>query len=94
MVMVVNEAAVLEKERADSYAALLESLEEGEQPPAETIELKDPKDYTLIGTDVGNVDIDKIRYGKTFIWVGLQGGRNGVRFGITSTSFWPSSGVL
>lgn len=30
----------------------------------EDIPLKDPKDYTLIGTDVGNVDIDKIVTGK------------------------------
>ncbi|MDC0008240.1 molybdopterin-dependent oxidoreductase [bacterium] len=61
---VVNEAAILEKERAEKRAALMASLAEGEEAPAETIELKDPKDYTLIGTDVGNVDIDKIVTGK------------------------------
>jgi len=31
---------------------------------AGNVKLKDPKDYTLIGTDVGNVDIDKIITGK------------------------------
>lgn len=30
----------------------------------EKVELKDPKDYTIIGTDAGNVDIDKIITGK------------------------------
>ncbi|WP_422080787.1 molybdopterin cofactor-binding domain-containing protein [Ulvibacterium sp.] len=30
----------------------------------EKVELKDPKDYTIIGTDAGNVDIDKIVTGK------------------------------
>lgn len=30
----------------------------------EKVELKDPKEYTLIGQDVRNVDIDKIRTGK------------------------------
>ncbi len=30
----------------------------------ENVALKDPKEYTLIGTDVGNVDIDKIITGK------------------------------
>ena len=61
---VVDDAAVLEKERAEKRTALIASLVEGEEPPAEVIELKDPKDYTLIGTDVGNVDIDKIVTGK------------------------------
>jgi len=61
---VVTEAAVLESERAAKRTALIESLGDGEQPPEETIKLKDPKDYTLIGTDVGNVDIDKIITGK------------------------------
>ncbi len=31
---------------------------------AGNVKLKDPKDYTLIGTDVGNVDIEKIITGK------------------------------
>jgi isoquinoline 1-oxidoreductase beta subunit len=57
---VVNEAAVLENERVAKIAALAE----GEEPPVENIQLKDPKDYTLIGTNVGNVDIDKIITGK------------------------------
>ena len=61
---VVTEAAALEAERAAKRKVLIESLAEGEEAPAETIELKDPKDYTLIGTDVGNVDIDKIITGK------------------------------
>lgn len=61
---IVNEAAVLENERADERAAKIAALAEGEHLPAETIVLKDPKDFTLIGTDVGNVDIDKIVTGK------------------------------
>ena len=61
---VVDDAAVLEKERAEKRTALIASLAEGEQPPEETIELKDPNDYTLIGKDVRNVDIDKIVTGK------------------------------
>lgn len=61
---VVNEAAVLENERAAARAVKIEALVEGEELPAETIKLKDPKDFTLIGTDVGNVDIDKIITGK------------------------------
>jgi len=64
---VVNEAAVLENERATSYAALLETDEGKEEAKAllDDIVLKDPKDFTLIGTDVGNVDIDKIITGKS-----------------------------
>ncbi len=61
---VVNEAAVLESARVKARKELIESLAEGEEPPTETIELKDPSEYTLIGTDVGNVDIDKIITGK------------------------------
>ncbi len=61
---IVNEAAALEAERTAKRKALIESLAEGEQPPVETIALKDPKEYTVIGTDVGNVDIDKIITGK------------------------------
>lgn len=61
---VANEAAILEGERAAERAVKVAALEEGEQMPAETIALKDPKNYTLIGTDVGNVDIDKIITGK------------------------------
>ena len=61
---VVNEAAILESERAAKRAAMMAELDEGEEPPAENIVLKDPKEYTLIGTDVGNVDIDKIITGK------------------------------
>ena len=61
---VVNEAAVLEAERVKARNEMLASLAEGEEPPTETIALKDPEDYTLIGTDIGNVDIDKIITGK------------------------------
>jgi isoquinoline 1-oxidoreductase beta subunit len=61
---VVNEAAILESERADARAAKIEALGEGEKLEEEPIALKDPKDFTLIGTDVGNVDIDKIITGK------------------------------
>ena len=61
---VVNEAAALENERATERAAKIAALAEGEEMPAETIKLKDPKDFTLIGTDIGNVDIDKIITGK------------------------------
>lgn len=61
---VANDAAVLENARAAERAAKIETLAEGEEMPVETIALKDPKDFTLIGTDVGNVDIDKIITGK------------------------------
>ncbi len=61
---VVNEAAVLENERAAARAAKIAALVEGEKLEEEPIALKDPKDFTLIGTDVGNVDIDKIITGK------------------------------
>lgn len=61
---VVNDAAVLENERAAERAAKIAALPEGEKLPEETIALKDPSEYTLIGTDVGNVDIDKIITGK------------------------------
>lgn len=70
---VANEAAVLEVERAASYAELAEGENKSENPEfkdeknegaAESVKLKDPKDYTLIGTDRGNVDIDKIITGK------------------------------
>lgn len=61
---VVNEAAVLESERAAARAAKIEALGEGEKLEEEPITLKDPQDFTLIGTDVGNVDIDKIITGK------------------------------
>ncbi len=61
---VVTEAAILEAERAEKRKALIASLAEGETPPEEIIELKDPKDYTLIGTDVRNVDVQKIVTGK------------------------------
>jgi len=61
---VANDAAVLENARAAERAAKIEALAEGEEMPVETIALKDPKDFTLIGTDVGNVDIDKIITGK------------------------------
>lgn len=59
---VVNEAAKLEYERASSY----EDVAEGEvaEEEKEIIALKDPKDYTIIGTDRGNVDIDEIITGK------------------------------
>ncbi len=59
---VVNEAAKLEYERASSY----EDVAEGEavEEEKEVIALKDPKDYTIIGTDRGNVDIDEIITGK------------------------------
>jgi len=59
---VVNEAAKLEHERAASYAEVAKG--EGGQQAPENVPLKDPADYTLIGTDVGNVDIDKIITGK------------------------------
>ena len=61
---VANDAAVLENARAAERAAKIEALAEGEEMPVETIALKDPKDFTLIGTDVGNVDIDKVITGK------------------------------
>ncbi len=61
---VVNDAAALEKERATARAAKIATLAEGEELREEAIALKDPKDFTLIGTDVGNVDIDKIITGK------------------------------
>ena len=61
---VVNEAADLESERAAARAAKIEALGEGEKLEEESIAIKDPKDFTLIGTDVGNVDIDKIITGK------------------------------
>ncbi|GLR15681.1 xanthine dehydrogenase family protein molybdopterin-binding subunit [Portibacter lacus] len=35
-----------------------------EVPTSESVKLKDPKDFTLIGTNVSNVDIDKIITGK------------------------------
>lgn len=59
---VVNEAAKLEYERASSY----EDIAEGElaEEEKEAIILKDPKDFTIIGTDRGNVDIDDIITGK------------------------------
>ena len=59
---VVNEAAKLEYERASSY----EDIAEGEETEVqkEVIALKDPKDYTIIGTNRGNVDIDEIITGK------------------------------
>lgn len=59
---VVNDAAVLENERVASYAEVANP--DGEEVVPETIELKDPKDYKIIGTDTANVDIDKIITGK------------------------------
>ncbi|EAR00965.1 xanthine dehydrogenase family protein molybdopterin-binding subunit [Maribacter sp. HTCC2170] len=61
---VVNDAAILEKEREVHRAALIAKLSEGEELPAETIALKDPADFRIIGTDAKNVDIDKIISGK------------------------------
>ncbi|WP_281542868.1 xanthine dehydrogenase family protein molybdopterin-binding subunit [Maribacter aestuarii] len=60
---VVNEAAKLEYERASNYEDVAEGGEVAEQEK-EVIALKDPKDYTIIGTDRGNVDIDEIITGK------------------------------
>ncbi len=59
---VANEAAILENERANSYAEIAEGEEN--EVAKEKIVLKDPKDFTIIGTDRGNVDIDKIVTGK------------------------------
>lgn len=54
---VVNQAALLEKERAAKHAGTdaTENSELTEKPI-----LKDPKDFTIIGSNVGNVDVDKI----------------------------------
>lgn len=59
---VVNDAAKLEGERR---AKLEEQRNNEDQvPEKEEIVLKDPKDYKIIGTDTGNVDIDEIITGK------------------------------
>ncbi|PIB29995.1 isoquinoline 1-oxidoreductase [Maribacter sp. 4U21] len=59
---VANEAAILESERAASYAEIVEG--DANEEAIEKIVLKDPEDFTIIGTDRGNVDIDKIITGK------------------------------
>ena len=59
---VANEAAILESKRAAAYAELVEG--EGNEDAKEKIALKDPEDFTIIGTDRGNVDIDEIVTGK------------------------------
>ncbi len=67
---VVNEAALLQIPESDESTSEEEKSENPEfkDTQAEKAEgkvtLKDPKDYTIIGTDVKNVDIDKIVTGK------------------------------
>lgn len=59
---VVNDAAKLEAERR---AKLAEKEVNGDVvAEKEEIVLKEPKDFKIIGTDTGNVDIDKIVTGK------------------------------
>ncbi len=59
---VVNEAAILENERAIQFAKLTKEEQSAENE--EVLRLKKPEEYTLIGKDIGNVDIDKIITGK------------------------------
>ncbi len=68
---VVKEAALLQVPESEDSAIEEESKSENPEFKDEKTEgiagnvtLKDPKDYTLIGTDVGNVDIDEIITGK------------------------------
>ncbi|MFS4469376.1 molybdopterin cofactor-binding domain-containing protein [Maribacter sp. 2210JD10-5] len=61
---VANEAAVLENERAKSYADVVEGEGDEKEAEPENIKLKDPKDFTIIGKNATNVDIDKIITGK------------------------------
>lgn len=67
---VVKEAALLlipESEESESEESKSENPEFKDtkaEGVAGNVKLKDPKDYTLIGTDVGNVDIDEIITGK------------------------------
>ncbi|MFD0798604.1 molybdopterin cofactor-binding domain-containing protein [Maribacter chungangensis] len=59
---VVNDAAKLEAERAAQVAANAENTDA--EVEKEEIILKDPKDFKIIGQDIGNVDIDEIITGK------------------------------
>lgn len=67
---VVKEAALLQVPESDgaepdeSKSENPEFKDEKAEGVAGNVTLKDPKDYFLIGTDVGNVDIDKIVTGK------------------------------
>jgi len=66
---VVKEAALLqipasEGAEEEDNSENPEFKDEQAEGVAGNVKLKDPKDYTLIGTDVGNVDIDKIITGK------------------------------
>ena len=65
---VAEDAALLEaaamEAREKAKAAAAESDAPDEAPEAPEVALKEPKDYKIIGTDRGNVDIDKIVTGK------------------------------
>ncbi|MGB5553223.1 MAG: molybdopterin cofactor-binding domain-containing protein [Flavobacteriaceae bacterium] len=67
---VVKEAALLQipesegNETDESKSENPEFKDEAAQKAAGKVRLKDPKDYTIIGTAIGNVDIDKIITGK------------------------------
>jgi ATP-dependent Lon protease len=54
---VVNEAAVLEEERA---AKFMETTKGKATENTKKLILKDPKDFTIIGKDTQNVDVEKI----------------------------------
>ena len=67
---VVKEAALMQvpasedSESEESKSENPEFKDTKAEEVAASVKLKDPKDYTIIGTDVGNVDIDKIITGK------------------------------
>ncbi len=55
-----------------SYGELAQVASEMEVPSSEEVNLKEPKDYKIIGTDRRNVDIDKIVTGKPLFGLDYQ----------------------